>query len=386
VPLWRDPKTLKWKARFYADGTRVGRRTMKTWPSHLTFGEADRLYKLELAKAAGRRGRTVPRDLTVREALAEYIRVKTPTWSATTTRGITSTMEANAVRLLGSRRIDTLKASDLLDYQATRSAEGAKAASVNRELHLFAAMFTALVRWGWLERHPIPTGTVAPLRAPKGRVDFLSTNEWAALLEALAAPPPAPRGHARPQPPTAPTIPAIRALLYCGARLGEILGLRWRDVDLEAGQVTIERPKTDSITALRISAPLREVLEALPRGTPAAHVFTAPDGSPWRPSDIQKAFYRARDRAGLRRSLSVHSLRHSFASWLTMDGVGLRTVAELLGHTSIVMTQRYTHLAPAHLQEAVDRIGRIEATGKASAVTRSPSETAPTPFLRGGKP
>jgi len=364
----------KWRIRYYADGTRTGRRVMETLPAHLTFAEADRQYKLRLSKAANRRGRTVPRDLTVAEAFAEYIKVKTPTWAASTARGIASTADANMIRLLGRRRINSLRPSDLLDYQKARHDEKAKPSTINRELHILSALFTALVKWEWIERHPMPPGTVSPLRAPQGRIDFLSTDEWAALLEALAQPPPPRTGKAKVQAPTAPAIPAIRALLYTGARLGEITNLRWKDVDLDAGKLTIERRKTDSLTGLRISAPLRAVLEALPRGTPAAYVFTRPDGTPWESSGIQLAFYRGRDRARLRKSLSVHSLRHSFASWLVMDGVPLRTVGELLGHTNIAMTARYSHLSPSHLQEAVDRIGTIESRGNASAVKPAPPE------------
>lgn len=374
MPLKRMPNG-KWRIRYYRDGTKAGGRVMETLPAHLTFAEADRLYKMRLAKAANRRGRTVPRDLTVAEAFAEYIKVKTPTWALSTARGIASTADANMIRLLGRRRLDTIRPSDLLDYQRKRVEEKAKPASINRELHILAAMFTALVKWEWIERHPMPAGTVAPLRAPQGRVDFLSTDEWAALLEALAQPPPPYKRGTKAQAPTAPAIPAIRALLYTGARLNEIINLRWKDVDLDAGKITIERRKTDSLTGIRISAPLRSVLESLPRGTPAAYVFTRPDGTPWESSGIQFAFYRGRDRARLRRTLSVHSLRHSFASWLVMDGVPLRTVGELLGHTNIAMTARYSHLSPSHLQEAVDRIGTIESRGNASGVTPAPTET-----------
>jgi integrase len=348
---------------------------METLPAHLTHAEANRVYLLKLAKAAGRRGREIPPDLSVAEAIAEYIKVKTPSWSTSTVKGITSTTDANVIRLLGNR-VNGIRPSDLVDYQQVRVSEGAKPASINRELHIISAVFTTLVRWEWIERHPAPPGTITPLRAPQGRVDFLSTDEWAALLEALAQPPPPHARMAKAQAPTAPAIPVIRALLYTGARLSEVIKLKWADVDLEAGQITVERRKTQSITALRISAPLRSVLESQPRGTPAAYVFTRPDGQPWEPSGIQLAFYRGRDRAGLRRSLSVHSLRHSFASWLTMDGVDLRTVGELLGHSNIAMTARYSHLSPSHLQSAVDRIATIESRGNASSVIPAPAKAA----------
>lgn len=385
MPLWRE-KNGKWRMRYYADGTRTGPRVMKTLPAHLTFAEADRLYKLELAKAAGRRGRTVPRDLTFAEAIREYLTTQGPSLAPSTLSGARSVLEANAVRLLGSRRIDALRPSDFQAYQKTRLSEGARPTTVNREVARLKTILSALLRWGWIERHPIPEKSVTPLRAPQGRTDFLSVGDWRALLVALDSPPPTSKKKARPAPDTRPMIPVFKTLIYTGARLGEVLALRWQDVDLDAGTLTVERRKTSSRTGLRISTPLRAVLEALPRGTPAAYVFTRPDGTPWKTYNIQQAFYRVRDKARLRRSLSVHSLRHSFASWLVMDGVPLRTVSELLGHTNITQTARYAHLSPAHLQETVDRIGDIEARWKPSAGTASPAEDAPIPIDRGRRP
>lgn len=382
MPLWRV-KNGKWRMRFYQDGTRTGPRVMKTLPAHLTHAEANRLYLIELAKAAGRRGRAVPRDLTVAEAVTQYVTAREGTWAPNTFKNVKNILEVNVVRLLGEKRVDALRPSDFVDYQKTRTGEGTAPATVNREVALMRTMFRHLVKWGWTEKTPIPPDSVTPLRAPKARIDFFSVDDWKRLVAVLEAPPPAPKGKHRPRMDWRPMLPVVKALLYTGARLNEVLGLRWADVDLDEGRLTIRRYKTDSVTGLRISAPLREVLEALPRGTPAGYVFTSPSGEPWPPHHIQFAISDARKLAGLRRTLSTHSLRHSFISWLVMDGVDLRTVAELAGHRDIAQTARYAHLTPQHLQTAIDRIGLIEGRWKPSAGTSAPPDAAPIPIDSG---
>lgn len=381
MPLWRA-KNLTWKIRYYVNGTKAGGRVLETLPKTLTFAEADRIYKMKLAKAASRRGQTVPRDLTVGEAVTQFLAAREGTYAPRTHKNVSSVLISNVTRLLGSRRIDSLRPSDFTAYQKTRTEEKTAPSTVNRELELMRTMMNTLVKWEWLDRNPVPSGSVTPLRAPKGRTDFLTVAEWKKLLAALAADPPPAKGKTRQRWPTKDVIPIIRTLLYTGGRLTEVLEMTWADVDLEGKTLILNRKKTDSVTGLRISPPLASVLEALPRGIGGARVFAQANGLSWESYHVQRAFYRARDEAGLRPSLSVHSLRHSFASWLVMDGVPLRTVSELLGHSDIVQTSRYAHLAPSHLADAVDRIGDIESRETTSGGTQAPQQAAPIPIDR----
>lgn len=382
MPLWRA-KNLTWKIRYYVNGTKAGGRVLETLPKTLTFAEADRAYKMKLAKAAGRRGRAVPRDLTVGEAVTQFLAAREGTYAPRTHKNVSSVLISNVTRLLGSRRIDSLRPSDFTAYQKTRTEEKTAPATVNRELELVRTMTNTLVKWEWIDRNPVPSGSVTPLRAPRGRTDFLTVAEWKKLLEALAADPPPVKGKTRQRWPTKDVIPIIRTLLYTGGRLTEVLEMTWADVDIEGKTLILNRKKTDSVTGLRISPPLASVLEALPRGIGGARVFAQANGLPWEAYHVQRAFYRARDEAGLRSSLSVHSLRHSFASWLVMDGVPLRTVSELLGHSDIVQTSRYAHLSPSHLAAAVDRIGDIESREPGSGGTQAPQQAAAIPIDRG---
>ncbi len=108
-----------------------------------------------------------------------------------------------------------------------------------------------------------------------------------------------------------------------------------------------------------ISRALYDVLSALPKGTPMAYVFTRADGSPWEPHSVGRAFRMARPRP----ELSVHSIRHTAASWLAIAGVPLRTIAAILGHSQLAMTFRYAHLSPEAVSDAVDVIPEMEKGG-----------------------
>jgi site-specific recombinase XerD len=90
------------------------------------------------------------------------------------------------------------------------------------------------------------------------------------------------------------------------------------------------------------------------QGRVGSLVFSRPDGSPM--GDVRDGLEGALKRAGVTRRIRFHDLRHTFASHLVMRGVDLRTVAQLLGHRDIKMTMRYAHLAPEHLEAAVNAL------------------------------
>ena len=125
---------------------------------------------------------------------------------------------------------------------------------------------------------------------------------------------------------------------------------------------------------------LRAILRRLPSRMRSRWVFPSETGeTPLDPKNFTNRIYRpALRRAGIV-DFTWHDLRHSFASRLTMGGVNIRTVQELLGHKSLRMTERYTHLSPAHKLDAVQRLARPsgkEATGTATG-TETPAAPKP---------
>jgi integrase len=152
----------------------------------------------------------------------------------------------------------------------------------------------------------------------------------------------------------------FRTMLYTGWRPSEVFALTWRDVDFERGVVVIWQEKTGAPKTVPVSKALREVLSGLLRGVGTAPVFVRPDGSSLTKDDVERTFDLAKRMTGLRAELTIYSIRHTFASWLAIQGTPIRTIQELLGHPDLRMTLRYAHLSPAHLREAVEGIAAVE--------------------------
>jgi integrase len=157
----------------------------------------------------------------------------------------------------------------------------------------------------------------------------------------------------------------IAVALRTGLRQGELLGLRWIDVDLSAGRLTVRQNYVDGLYVTPKSGKPREVpLSEGARLALQAHrhergplVFCDAAGSVLSDGKMERPLKRAYTAASLR-PIGWHTLRHTFASHLAMRGVPLKVIQELLGHASIVTTQRYAHLAPHVARDAVKLLDR----------------------------
>ena len=209
-----------------------------------------------------------------------------------------------------------------------------------------------------------------PPRATPARVEAITPDAAAGILRALA-------GH--------PIGNLVALCLTTGLRRGEVTGLRWQDVDLERRVMSIRHAlqRVDAewvLTPTKTSASSRDVplsplaVAALERERQAQDtaraaagdrwrdtglVFTTTTGQPRDGSTITHAFQRALAEAGLPR-LRFHDLRHAYATLLVADGVHMRVVMELLGHSQIGVTMNlYSHVAPHQRAEAADRVSSI---------------------------
>lgn len=164
--------------------------------------------------------------------------------------------------------------------------------------------------------------------------------------------------------------------LHCGLRAGEIFSLTWQDVDLGREVLTLRDTKSGKTRAAIMTGKAKAMLEG--RKEHAAHaVLVFPSRTGERIGEMSNTFQIVVDRLGLndgvtdrRQKVVFHTLRHTFASWLVESGVDLYTVKELMGHGTIAMTERYSHLAPDTLRRAVKTLesGMRAATDKVNMV------------------
>jgi site-specific recombinase XerD len=170
----------------------------------------------------------------------------------------------------------------------------------------------------------------------------------------------------------------LELALNTGLRLSEMYGLTWENVSMSRRVLTIPRSKNGETRHVPLNTTAVSVLlELLKRGDGTGRVIRNAEGLPL--SD-PRHWFEPSLRAAKIRNFSWHCLRHTFASRLVMAGVDLRTVQELLGHKSIAMTVRYSHLAPAHTLAAVERLSRPNLEGP----TDTRTSTAPTDQVQHG--
>lgn len=148
-------------------------------------------------------------------------------------------------------------------------------------------------------------------------------------------------------------VAALRLLMLTGCRRNEILTLRWKDVDLEAGELTLQDAKTGA-RQVALSPAARKVLSAMPRKVDNPWVIAGPE--PGRHlSNLNSPWLVVRKRAGLE-DVRIHDLRHSFASRALALGESLTMIGKLLGHRQVQTTARYAHLARESVKTSAARV------------------------------
>jgi integrase len=337
-----------------ADGTER-RITIGSFPAWSVSGareEAKRLRrevdggKDPLGEANAMRDAPTVADLAERY-LAEHV----AKLSERSTADYRSVITHDVLPVLGKRKVATVEREHIerMHHEISKRAP----VRANRALAITASMFGKAVDWKL--RHDNPAKGVKKNRE-EGRERYLTPAELERLTSALAADP------------NQDAADIFRALLLSGARRGEVLGLRWEELDLRAGVWTkpAGKVKQRKRHRLPLSAPLRALLaERLKRAGDAEYVFPGRQGKPR--EDLKYAWKRICRKAGIA-GLRIHDLRHSHASFLVSAGFSLPTIGALLGHSQPQTTARYAHLLDDPLKKAVESVGAIVAGGEGGDV------------------
>ncbi len=231
---------------------------------------------------------------------------------------------------------------DKLALKTTHRGTVATPATVNRYLAALShALTIATNEWGWLEDSPMRK--VRRLKEPRGRVRFLSDDERARLLDACKA-------SKNPD-----LYPAVILALSTGARQQEIMGLRWPDVDLKREVIILHETKTDERRAPPLQCHALELVTERGKVRRLDTDLLFPGKNPQKPVDLRAPWQKALKAAAIN-DFHWHDLRHTAASYLAMNGATLAEIAEILGHKTLQMVKRYSHLSEAHTSKVVARM------------------------------
>ncbi len=232
----------------------------------------------------------------------------------------------------------------IVEYKNHLFAEKLAPASVNRHLATLKKAFNLAVReWEWCQRNPVLS--VSMERENNGRDRWLTVEEEGGLLAACG--------------------PWLRDLvqfaLGTGMRMGEILSLSWRGVDLIRRTAMVFQSKNGERRTIPLNQTVLSVMKE--RGTLRSLrtdlVFPSKTHTPLESGHLRRAFRLALKKAKIE-DFHFHDLRHTFATRLVQAGVELYKVQRLLGHKSPMMTQRYAHHYPESLRDGVEVLDRIK--------------------------
>lgn len=336
-------ETKQGKSRWYLDFDAGGRRIRRVVKNAQTRGEAVIALQEKVTEAFGKEhGLKVEKRLRFSELADQYVedyaRANKRSWRSDKYR-----IEAHLKPYFGDVTLQDISPLLIEKYRVERLKMGVSKSTINRETTILKKMLNLALDWGLTDQNPV---IKVRLFSEKGteKERILSDEEEVKLLARCP-------GYLR---------PIVITALNTGMRRGEILNLRWRNVDLKKRLVKVEQTKSGTSRVIPINGCLyNELVKAKEASGKAEHLFPNPEtGLPY--TQVRKGFKNACQKAGVK-ELRFHDLRHTFATRLIESGADIITVRDLLGHFSVRVTQRYTHPGQDKKREAVELLLAREA-------------------------
>jgi len=242
----------------------------------------------------------------------------------------------NLKKYFAGKYLHEITPKDIEQYRAERIKEVSKS-TVNRVLNCLSSLYNRAIEWGKATDNPM--SKVKLFKVPDKRIRYLEKEEIDKLLSHCCE-------HLK---------PIVIVALHTGMRKGEILGLKWHDIDIKRNIIHLYDTKNGEKREVPINEVVQKTIIGVFKNPESQYVFCNKDGKPF--GNVRKSFFTALKKAGIT-NFRFHDLRHTFASQLVMSGVDLNTVRELLGHKSLEMTLRCSHLSPDHKKRAVDVLAK----------------------------
>ncbi len=236
----------------------------------------------------------------------------------------------------GGRYLYEIKPQMIEEYKALRQGLVAPA-TVNKELACLKTMFNKAILWGKVAENPVRS--VKLLKEDNRRLRYLDQGEITKLIASCP-------DHLR---------PIVTIAVFTGMRKGEILNLTWDAIDLNRGIIYLLDTKNGEKREVLMNDIVSQAISTVERTPDNPYVFLSHTDKPY--TEVRKSFSTALKMSGIK-DFRFHDLRHTYASQLVMMGVDIKTVQELMGHKSIEMTLRYSHLSSDHKRRAVDLLGQ----------------------------
>lgn len=224
-------------------------------------------------------------------------------------------------------------------------------ATANRELSTLKNMYTMAIKWNYVNTNPVKD--VRLFKEPPGRTRYLKPEEIKSLYSACSK----------------KIYPIIVTAINTGMRKSELQNLLWSDIDFKNKRITIVNSKNNESRIIPMNQTIIKELQKLNKKSKSTYVFSDKNGNP--SGDIKKSFLKALSKAKIK-DFRFHDLRHTFGSYLVMQGVDLKTVQQMMGHKDIRMTMRYSHLSPEHMQKAVESLDKAWTLFGHQAISEEP--------------
>ena len=238
--------------------------------------------------------------------------------------------------VFGQQTLAEITAERISDYHRDRL-KAVKPATVYQEMALLRRMFNVAIKeWAWVQTNPVSKISFS-VGNGNARDRWLSIDEEQQLLDAASP---------------SWLKKLILFALHTGMRRGEILNLKWGDIDLKRRLVTVHKSKNGAKRAIPLSNVLCEILRETKVIDISGKVF------PVTVSALKDGFCRAVEKAGLE-DFHFHDLRHTFTTRIVQNGIDLYVVKELLGHKTITMTMRYAHHYPESLRKGIEVLDKV---------------------------